>query len=95
MRLIDGDELAEAFREMAYTEYRKENKTYWSEALISAAKEVDDAPTIDAVHVTRCEECLYSSPDDRHRYGRVKCAIFQNRSFDRKFFCLYGRGWNE
>jgi len=46
MRLIDADALAKAFREASETDDSKDNRTYWSEALISAAEEVDDAPTV-------------------------------------------------
>lgn len=53
MRLIDGEELAKMFREMANTEDSKNNRTWWSEALISADEDVDDAPTVDAVERKR------------------------------------------
>lgn len=67
MRLIDADALAKAFREAAETDDSKDNRTYWSEALISAAEEADDAPTVDAVEVVRCKDCKW--------FGDLGCAI--------------------
>ena len=67
MRLIDADALAKAFRDMADTADSKDNRTYWSEALISASEEVDDAPTVDAVEVVRCKDCQW--------FNEIGCAI--------------------
>ena len=54
MRLIDADALAKAFRDMAESvAFIQKDRTYWSESLISAAEEVDDAPTVDAVERKR------------------------------------------
>ena len=60
MRLIDADALAKAFRDLAESvAYIQKDRTYWSESLISAAEEVDDTPTIDAVPVVRCKDCKH------------------------------------
>ena len=57
MRLIDGEELAKMFREMANTEDSKNNRTWWSEALISAAEDVDNAPTVEPKNdVSKCHK---------------------------------------
>ena len=58
MRLIDADALAKAFREASETDDSKDNRTYWSEALISAAEEVDDAPTVKSMCWIPVEERL-------------------------------------
>ena len=88
MRLIDADALAKAFREASETDDRKNNRTYWSEALISAAEEVDDAPTVDAVEVVRCEDCLWFSEE-----VCLKNGIFLG--FKSDFFCADGERRSE
>ena len=53
MRLIDADALEKQFRKEANTTACLDNRTYWSEALISVAEDVADAPTVDAVERKR------------------------------------------
>ena len=69
MRLIDADALAKAFREASKTDDSENNRTWWSEALISAAEEVDDAPTVDAVERKRGKWVLH--PEVRNIYGGI------------------------
>lgn len=46
-------------------------------------------PTVDAVEVVRCEDCLYS----RERYGHLECihgVSYRNTWNKPDFFCPYG-----
>lgn len=55
MRLIDADELKEVLHETIADEDRAK---YWYD-LIGVDEAINDAPTIDAVQVVRCKECVY------------------------------------
>ena len=79
MRLIDADALAKAFREASETDDSKNNRTWWSEALISAAEEVDDAPTVDAVERKRGKWML--SSDD----AEGVCTVCQYKIYGRPY----------
>ena len=53
------------------------------------AKQISDAPTIDAVEVVRCKDCLYST----ERYGHMECihgVSYRNTWNKPDFFCAYG-----
>lgn len=75
MRLIDADALAKAFREAAETDDCKDNRTYWSEALISAAEEVDDAPTVDAVERKRGRWIPIVKGERGYSAGDFRCSV--------------------
>ena len=75
MRLIDADAL-------------KENWTFISEA---EKREIDDAPTIDAVQVVRCKDCKYWNEWEN---GTGNCERSENAYFwygtDFNDFCSFG-----
>ena len=53
------------------------------------AKQIADAPTIDAVPAVRCKDCLYST----ERYGHMACihgVSYRNTWNKPDFFCAYG-----
>ena len=96
MRVIDADALAKAFRDMAESvAYIQKDRTYWSESLISAAEEVDDAPTVDAVKVVRCADCKYM--DDSFHVGGFDgmCKYWNCHSTDYSWFCSNGERRSE
>lgn len=76
MRLIDADALIEeALTEGAYG--------------YVDAKQIADAPTVDAVEVVWCKDCLYS----RERYGHIECihgVSYRNTWNKPDFYCAYG-----
>ena len=76
MRLIDADALIEeALTEGAYG--------------YVDAKQIADAPTVDAVEVVWCKDCLYS----RERYGHIECIYgvsYRNTWNKPDFYCAYG-----
>ena len=75
-RLIDADALIEeALTEGAYG---------YVDAL-----QIANAPTVDAVEVVRCKDCLYS----RERYGHIECihgVSYRNTWNKPDFYCSYG-----
>ena len=75
MRLIDADTICEGMVEG------------WQTVLIKA--QVDNAPTVDAVVVTRCKDCKYSWEDIGGlccSYGPlIDCIVPED------FFCAYGK----
>ena len=75
-RLIDADALIEeALTEGAYG--------------YVDAKQIADAPTVDAVEVVWCKDCLYS----RERYGHIECihgVSYRNTWNKPDFYCAYG-----
>ena len=53
------------------------------------AKQIADAPTVDAVEVVWCKDCLYS----RERYGHIECihgVSYRNTWNKPDFYCAYG-----
>ena len=53
------------------------------------AKQITDAPTVDAVEVVRCKDCLYSI----ELYGHIECihgVSYRNTWNNPYFYCSYG-----
>ena len=72
MRLIDAELLEEQFG--------------ISDADILAKEEIQFAPTVDAVVVTRCKDCKYHYDCGVHFCNRLR----MNCPDDSDFFCSYG-----
>lgn len=92
MRLIDADALEKQFRKEANTTACLDNRTYWSEALISVAEDVVDAPTIDAVPVVRCKDCRFH---EQEQPGMVYCPATVGGWVDEDWFCKGGERRSE
>ena len=81
MRLIDADALIkEAYAEGAYG--------------YVDAKQIADAPTVDAVEVIRCRECKYHYWEQEPCHGKSVhyCKLPHMRGVEvfKEFFCYYG-----
>ena len=75
MRLIDADELMdEANSDGAYG--------------YVDAKQISEAPTVDAVPVVRCRECKHCDPENHHCDHHMGTAAPLRRKPDD--FCSYG-----
>lgn len=78
MKLIDADALW----------YR----TFSCEDAADVRKEIEIAPTVDAVEVVRCKDCM-------HRYTASNCVIFCTQhitvSAEDDDFCSYGERRND
>lgn len=82
MRLIDADALIEeALTEGAYG--------------YVDAKQIADAPTIDAVPVVRCKDCKYHYWEQEPCHGNTVhyCKLPHMRGVEvfKEFFCYYGK----
>lgn len=66
MRLIDAD----ALKEKAFF-HEIDNESYVEE------EDIDNAPTVDAVEVVRCKDCVHKD---------VPCPLYGGS----QFFCAYG-----
>ena len=76
MRLIDGDALMdEANSDGAYG--------------YVDAKQISDAPTIDAVPVVRCRECIQGEANDPDFYDLYYCHVGCGWNKG-DFYCAYG-----
>ena len=76
MRLIDADALIEdALTEGAYG--------------YVDAKQIADAPTVDAVEVVRCKDCIYSY----EQFGFIHCTFgpYGDCSVPSQFYCAEGK----
>ena len=90
-RLIDAEALKRAFR----TDKGAYALRHCISNLFSLDEIVDEAPTVDAVEVVRCEKCLYRSQycDEN---GFYKCGGIQTEDDDLvmmvkpDFFCAFG-----
>ena len=82
MRLTDADALIEeALTEGAYG--------------YVDAKQIADAPTIDAVEVVRCKDCKYHHWEQEPCHGKIEhyCELPHMRGVEvfKEFFCYYGK----
>lgn len=88
MRLIDADRLFESIYDNVSAPY--EDSVAAKEECL---REIEDAPTVDAVVVTRCKDCVHWD-DDPDTYGaddgpKGKCMkSFETMCADD--FCSYG-----
>lgn len=84
MRLIDADALMELY-EMG--EELKDYEKVLSVPLPAIQQNIKDMPTIDAVEVVRCKDCLFREPPKQ--YGDLQCKILDVPMKDEDF-CSYG-----
>lgn len=82
MRLIDADALGICkCKEEAF-----ENKGY-AKGWNSAIEIIEQAPTVDAVEVVRCKNCVHYREEDRCQYAHCAHDGMQRGQDD---FCSYG-----
>jgi hypothetical protein len=90
MRLIDADKLIAQQKEIADDELSKNACPYsWSYAIESFIDDIEEQPTIDAVCVVRCKDCVYFAKDDEHgdaEYCSLVCGLCKENDF-----CSFGR----
>lgn len=89
MRLIDADALKDKC-------YITVNGTTIGRNNYVMFHEIDEAPTIDAVEVVRCEDCKYDSEDyPKDIFPDVTEETYScersTYSHDKDFYCKYGK----
>lgn len=91
MRLIDADALEAKLEEQRKLYIEMDMKGAEHLLVHDVLHHVWEAPTIDAVPVVRCKECMYSETDDMGFYYCVHGIIGgYGVTFDADTFCSYG-----
>lgn len=83
MRLGDLDRIAQDVRDNNIENYYKQD---WTSSQIVTL--LENAPTIDAVPVVRCRECVNNIPDGN---GKPYCRWLELYIKDLNFFCRDGQ----
>lgn len=84
MRLIDADKLSEAIHENVLAMYEES-----AAAKEDCLREIEEAPTVDAVIVTRCKDCEYLVNATVNDNGFLICDI-NDMEIAPDDFCSYG-----
>ena len=85
MRLIDANALLRHKRKMSGADFGGE---FWDEAVL--ASDIKNAPTVDAVTVVRCKDCI-------HSYGAYLCdgyctyCSYLDCVVQTEFYCADGK----
>ena len=91
-RMIDADALIKKFQsDKEY--FDKVGDTTFAMAAIGVIHDIEDAPTIDAVSVVRCKDCMFSKVyqnDSSGVMGRFCEAFTQVRMVTDDDYCSYG-----
>lgn len=74
MRLIDWDKVLE------WMHRQKETTEQWS-MRIAIENYVDDMPTVDAVEVVRCKDCIHRMEDGMCEYKDYRVAVQDDNDF--------------
>lgn len=100
MRLVDATPLECQAKERKENEWNQRvSPTSWAHAEESFLHRIEDAPTVDAVVVTRCKDCAHSTlPSElTRRYGKPGTLTCHNmhapsnrRNVGSNDFCSYG-----
>ena len=91
MRLCDLDEIKICVNRQ-YEDchgYSGNKKAIYREAILAVKSILHSAKPIDAVHVVRCKDCLYST----ERYGHMECihgVSYRNTWNKPDFYCAHG-----
>ena len=101
MRLIDATPLECQAKERKENEWNQRvSPTSWAHAEERFLHRIEDAPTVDAVVVTRCKDCKHStlSSELTQRYGKPGTLTCHNmhapsnrRNVGSNDFCSYGK----
>lgn len=81
MRLIDADKLQRDLKNQIPA------MSNWGETFVPAL--VSEQPTVDAVSVVRCRECVYFDPDDEDglRCAKTEAMLWSSEND----YCSYGQ----
>ena len=84
MRLIDADAVIRHKRKMSGADFGGE---FWDEAVL--VSDIKNAPTIDAVPVVRCKDCIHSYDD---LCGLCcTCGLYVDCVVQPEFYCADGK----
>ena len=85
MRLIDADALKT--KAIRCETFKLSDEPVFLKAV--GTKEIDKAPTVDAVPVVRCKDCIYSYEE----FGFIYCTFgpYGDRAVPSQFYCAEGK----
>ena len=93
-RYIDADALMKVIREHDYPLRSHFNSTDNGMFTIGVQQAVDDAPTIDAVEVVFCKDCIYQKDATVNSKGFIICPV-SNMEITDDDYCSYGEKMDE
>ena len=85
MRLINADKLSEAIHENVLAMYEESVA-----AKEDCLREIEEAPTVDAVVVTRCKDCKYAYINSFSASSGVALCTLSGKPMQQDDFCSYG-----
>ena len=88
-RLIDACALQKAIRTDYFEHFTQYHDSDQIALIDMVCDDIEESPTVEAVEVVRCKDCLYST----ERYGHMKCingVSYRNTWNKPDFFCSYG-----
>ena len=92
MRLIDGDAMVTALRVAAKHMHTSDSEWLkgYAEGLNAASNAIEEAPTVDAVPVVRCKDCIGKVHWYKDDYGCTICGLSGFLGIEENDFCSCG-----
>ena len=89
MRLIDADTLMDVIRQHEYRLATKQGSIDYGMFTLGIQQAVDEQPTVDAVPVVRCKDCIYSYEE----FGFIYCTFgpYGDCAVPSQFYCAEGK----
>lgn len=94
MRLIDADALSKHVLEWLPSDPCGRSEAEYpfeTDICVSMLMEIKEAPTIDAVHVVKCKDCIMTRIYDYDSYSRENWCIIHKNFMQDDYFCADGR----
>ena len=90
-RLIDAYALEKAIRTDYFEHFTQYHDTDQIALIDMVCEDIEESPTVDAVEVVRCKDCIYAYRIDgpREEYDCRKMSAFA-KFFRPEHFCSYG-----
>ena len=86
MRLIDADALMDVIKQHEYRLATKQGAIDYGMFTLGIQQAVDEQPTVDAVEVVRCKDCIHSYGDLCRTYcSYLDCVVYPH------FYCAGGK----
>jgi len=82
MRLIDADVLIEKIKTDKFTHVRNDYSSGYNDGIFHSGVVADNLPTVDAVPVVRCKDCVYLSHLGMTHFDKVDSGYLCSRTED-------------
>ena len=89
MRPIDADALMDVIRQHEYRLATKQGAIDYGMFTLGIQQAIDEQPTVDAVPVVRCKDCIYSYEE----FGFIYCTFepYGDCKVPSQFYCAEGK----